>query len=328
VQRCKVCGKKFDSISALREHHRAVHPSAKFEPRAVKTTRNIAIAVTAIAIVAVGVLVGYLILNQSSIPASYSRLVGQTISPSLYSTITGVSDSTLSTIGKGQGVTSPQRVSGSNLTQGGKPEVLYIGAEYCPYCAAERWSLVVALSKFGTFTNLKYMLSAPSPEVYPNTPTFSFYGSTYSSQYITFVPVEQQDRDKNTLQTPTSQQQSLMQQYDSSASIPFVDFANQYVIVGSQYAPSTLAGNWTQIASQLNNPNSVISKSVDGAANTIITVICKVDGGQPANVCSQSYAGLSLSILVFQLNSNTMITVNQQQSPTEEAISTIAKLIF
>jgi hypothetical protein len=32
--------------------------------------------------------------------------------------------------------------------------MLYIGAEYCPYCAAERWPLVMALSKFGTFSNL------------------------------------------------------------------------------------------------------------------------------------------------------------------------------
>src|SRR5258706_2836824 len=28
----------------------------------------------------------------------------------------------------------------------GKPEFLYMGAEYCPYCAAERWAMVVALS--------------------------------------------------------------------------------------------------------------------------------------------------------------------------------------
>src|SRR5205823_15010475 len=36
----------------------------------------------------------------------------------------------------------------------GKPEVLYIGAEYCPFCAAERWSLVYALARFGTFKGL------------------------------------------------------------------------------------------------------------------------------------------------------------------------------
>jgi hypothetical protein len=29
--------------------------------------------------------------------------------------------------------------------------VVFVGAEYCPYCASERWPLVMALSKFGTF---------------------------------------------------------------------------------------------------------------------------------------------------------------------------------
>jgi hypothetical protein len=45
---------------------------------------------------------------------------------------------------------------------GGKPEVLYIGAEYCPYCGTERWSMIVALSRFGTFRGLKEIRSSPT----------------------------------------------------------------------------------------------------------------------------------------------------------------------
>lgn len=30
---------------------------------------------------------------------------------------------------------------GHPLTAGGKPEVLYVGTEFCPYCAAENWVL-------------------------------------------------------------------------------------------------------------------------------------------------------------------------------------------
>ena len=33
----------------------------------------------------------------------------------------------------------------------GKPLVVFVGAEYCPYCAAERWVMVMWLSRFGTF---------------------------------------------------------------------------------------------------------------------------------------------------------------------------------
>ena len=55
----------------------------------------------------------------------------------------------------GIGASSPQAlkpVTGPALTSGGKPEMLYIGAEWCPYCAAERWAMAVALRRFGTFS--------------------------------------------------------------------------------------------------------------------------------------------------------------------------------
>jgi Domain of unknown function (DUF929) len=46
------------------------------------------------------------------------------------------------------------------LTASGKPEVLYTGAGFCPYCAAVRWPLIVALSRFGTFSGLAPARSA------------------------------------------------------------------------------------------------------------------------------------------------------------------------
>ncbi len=49
-------------------------------------------------------------------------------------------------------ITTPQSVNGSSLVTDGKPEMLFIGAEYCPHSAAERWPLYIALSKFGTFS--------------------------------------------------------------------------------------------------------------------------------------------------------------------------------
>src|SRR5438270_1263439 len=42
-----------------------------------------------------------------------------------------------------------QRVS-APLRQGRKPVFLFVGAQYCPFCAAERWAVVKALSRFGT----------------------------------------------------------------------------------------------------------------------------------------------------------------------------------
>ncbi|HEX7200769.1 MAG TPA: DUF929 family protein, partial [Dongiaceae bacterium] len=58
--------------------------------------------------------------------------------------IATVPAATLDAIGKGSGVSSLIATSGQPaLTSGGKPEILYVGAEYCPYCAAERWALAV-----------------------------------------------------------------------------------------------------------------------------------------------------------------------------------------
>jgi hypothetical protein len=64
-----------------------------------------------------------------------------------------------------------------------------MGAEFCPYCAAQRWALVVALSQFGTFSGLTATHSTTT-DVYPDTKTFSFYGSTYTSTSLDFTSVE------------------------------------------------------------------------------------------------------------------------------------------
>jgi hypothetical protein len=254
-----------------------------------------------VAVVMVGVILGVIFLYH---PHSPDPLIGTPVPAALYNQVAGVSNTTLATVGTGQGATGLTSEKGSSLTSGGKPEMLYIGAEYCPFCAAERWSMILALSRFGSFSGLTYMESS-STDAYANTPTFSFRNAVYTSNYISFVSVETQDRNHGTLQTPTSQEQSFMTSYDSAGAIPFVDIGNQtgnqYVTLngGSQYQPSVLSGlNWTQVASQLNDPNTAVARAVDGAANYLITAICKVDGGNPGTVCTHSYAGLTMAAYV------------------------------
>jgi hypothetical protein len=151
--------------------------------------------------------------------------------------------------------------------------------------------MIVALDKFGTFSGLEYMQSASSPEVYPNTATFTFVHATYNSSLISFVPVEQQDRSENPLMTATADQTNLMNAYDTKGSIPFVDIGNRYTLVGAQIQPPVLANaNWTQIGSQLNNVSNSYAQNIDGAANRLIGAICKIDGSQPTSLCNQSLA--------------------------------------
>ena len=84
-------------------------------------------------------------------------------------------------VGEGTANNLIKPVTGTPLTgASGKPLVLYIGAEYCPYCAAERWPLIVALGRFGTFSGLRTTTSSSS-DAFPDTPTFTFHGATYTS---------------------------------------------------------------------------------------------------------------------------------------------------
>ncbi len=207
--------------------------------------------------------------------------------------VTGVPPGTLDTVGKGllSGGLPISPIADKPLTSGGKPEMLYIGAEYCPYCAAMRWSMAVALSRFGTLSPLHGIYSS-STDVAPHTATLTFYKSSYSSKYLAFTPVENETMTHALLQPTTAAQQALWQKYDSSASglgYPFIDIGNKYVIKGPLFDPGVLAGmTWAQVAAALHNPSSKVAQAVDGTANLITAAICKTTNGQPASVCTSS----------------------------------------
>ena len=79
--------------------------------------------------------------------------------------VAAVDQATLRAVGVPGGLVGPTKVTGDHAAlvgADGKPEVLYVGAEYCPYCAAQRWALAVALSRFGTFTGLETTHSSTS----------------------------------------------------------------------------------------------------------------------------------------------------------------------
>ena len=52
------------------------------------------------------------------------------------------------------GYATPAPANARPLTSAGKPEVLYVATEYCPFCAAQSWPLIIALSHFGQFSGL------------------------------------------------------------------------------------------------------------------------------------------------------------------------------
>jgi multisubunit Na+/H+ antiporter MnhB subunit len=250
-----------------------------------------AVTVVVVALVVVFIVLGTRPAAKSTSPSSSNPLAPA----SVLAAVTGVSPSVSSTIAAG-GVADPlESISGSPAAltgPGSKPELFYLGAEFCPYCAAERWSVVIALSRFGTFTDLRTTTSS-STDVYPNTNTFSFYGSSYSSSYLDFAPIESADRNQNTLQTPTAAEQALVTTYDTSpystqaGGIPFQDLANRYIVSGSGASPEVLQGmTWQQIAGTLTDATSQVAKPIIGNANWVTAGICEVTGNQPGSVCS------------------------------------------
>ena len=233
---------------------------------------------------------------------------------------TSVPAATLDKVGTGgsQVSATPVTISPAQkaLTANGKPEMLYMGAEYCPFCAAERWSMVVALSRFGTLTGLATTHSASvdgggNSEVYPDTSTWTFLHAKFTSQYLTFESVEMNTNipDPSTggytaLQTPTTVQNALIDKYDNApyskaqaGSIPFIDFGNKYMVVGASYNPQVLAGkSWSQIAAALKDSSSPIAQAVDGTANYITAAICAITGNQPASACTSTVQTLEKAL--------------------------------
>jgi hypothetical protein len=226
-----------------------------------------------------------------------SSSTGTPLPASVASQVTGVPAATLDKVGKGlvpaftKGQPPFTAGSGAALTSGGKPEMLYIGAEYCPYCAAMRWSMAVALSRFGTLTPL-HGIHSSSTDVNPDTATLTFYKTGYHSPYLAFTPVETTTVSKAPLQNPTQAQNAVWAKYEpdpNTRGYPFIAFSNKQVMKGPIYDAGVLQGkSWSQIAAALKDPASPIAQSVNGAANYITGAICQMTNNQPAKVCNSA----------------------------------------
>src|ERR1700735_758090 len=111
------------------------------ERRAEKRKR-ILLASGAVVVVLAVVLVFVIVkLNNKPAPSTAQGLsdgpTGSAVA-AVVDKVTSGPASNLNTVGVGGGAGTGERssISGSALTANGKPEMLYIGAEYCPYCAA------------------------------------------------------------------------------------------------------------------------------------------------------------------------------------------------
>jgi hypothetical protein len=216
------------------------------------------------------------------------RTASESMAPAtIVQQVTSVPAATLAQVSPGQAVTLLEKVKkpGPLLTIGGKPAVVFVSEESCPFCAAERWALTVALSHFGTWSQLGITKSSAT-DIYPNTATLSFRAARYRSADLTLNTTELTDNVGRPLQSQTALDARLIASYDvppyvnsvdQSGAVPFLDIGNQYILAGAQYDPQVLAGlSAAQIASQLGTPSSPVAQSIDGAAKVIIAAIDQV----------------------------------------------------
>lgn len=171
------------------------------------------------------------------------------------------------------------------------PRVIYVGAEYCPFCAALRWPLVLTLLRFGKLSGLEFMRSSPT-DVFADTPTLSFYRSHYSSSRVVLHAFETATRFGAPLQHVPHAVNEIFDAYDAppftedAGAIPFLYINGLYVISGSPISPAVFAGKtWRAIASELGDPHSQVYQKVMPVANAITAAICVGMHAAPRPVC-------------------------------------------
>jgi hypothetical protein len=185
---------------------------------------------------------------------------------------------------------------------GKTPTMMYYGAEYCPFCAAERRGIAVALARFGTWSGLDTTASGLLDGDFS---TLSFRYAKLDSPYINFVPIETCTNvvdpgatgcdGYKPLQEPTKQEQVVLDKYGSSKYVPddiqgiaflYIDIDNKVLYSGSTYQPTVLTGlSQVQIAGGLTDPSNPVTRSIIGTANYIDASICASSKDAPADVC-------------------------------------------
>jgi hypothetical protein len=244
---------------------------------------------------AVVLVVGLIVVVGLSTKKTLSATAVVAAPASVSSAITSAATSTLSATPDISLVGGPPtRLTGAPLTSAaGLPQILYVGAEYCPNCAATRWPLAIALSRFGTFSNLKTLTSSEQ-----SIPTLSFRGSSYTSKYINFDGKEQVDGANKPLETLSAAENSLFNNFGGSPNgstpgYPFIDFGGIWKQNGTSFNYSELSGMTPEsVAASLSNSAAKPGSTIKASADVYTAIICQIDGGKPANVCT-SAAGVA-----------------------------------
>ena len=182
--------------------------------------------------------------------------------------------------------------------QNGKIVVLFIGAEACPFCAAESWSIVNTLSQYGMWSGLSRVVSNATDSI-PSVPGWAFANASLSSNQLVFEEVETTTTSwDQKLQSLNSTDSQLFQKYDPNGAIPFLLIGEMYLHMGSAVAPNQLSGmNWYKCYN-LSKVNGTFHDQIVGEVSNISKVINYVKGKGSLDAVIMHYSSV-ISIICF-----------------------------
>jgi thiol-disulfide isomerase/thioredoxin len=178
-------------------------------------------------------------------------------------------------------------VSKEPTKRNGKLFVFFVGAEHCPFCAAERWAIVRALQKYGQWSGLKQTISAARDEPFLNLPTYDFTEATYTSSHIEFVSRELKNREFKPLQKLLKTEEKIYRKYNPEKEIPFLLVGGRFVQTGAGFTPKIFIGHtFRQTETELKKIESEIRKTIDAEGNIIAALLCI--SGLPPELCKET----------------------------------------
>ena len=278
-------------------------PAKTDHPRPTRTSR---FAWGAVVVILVGV-TALLVYTLTDTPTTLRVVNRAETAPDVLRTLASEPVSTFDSVGVTApvtGLTPPTVVTGQPpMYSEEKPDVLFVGSEYCPFCAAERWPLVLALSRFGTFGVLHDMESSTT-SVFPGLQSFSFFDASYTSPYLTFTGVELYSDVAaangvfTKISTLTPGQQALVTRYQSAGqtgtgappaagTYPLVDIDNVMVSTTSGFSPAMiLQRSRSTIIGDLKNATTSDGRAIVASANYLSAGICVATHQNPSSVCT------------------------------------------
>jgi hypothetical protein len=133
----------------------------------------------------------------------------------------------------------------------------------------------------------------------PPIDTWTFYRSSYTSNYLAFVPVETYSNvlvnptasplratSYRVLQKLTPAERAVFEKIDKQHFTPFTDLGGKTELLGSPVSPYPLEHlTWSQLVTALRAHRGTTAEQIIGAADAITAELCVLTGNKPASAC-------------------------------------------